>query len=385
MAIFDHARRLVSIYRLRRLAKVGHDVVVRGSLWIRGGGRLEISDRVVLDAATAPIELHVSAGAVISIGDDVYIGGGTSIEAQEAVTIGACCRVGRFSKIIDNHFHSAAGNRNERPPSAPVVIEEDVDLGPRSILLPGAHVGHGTRIVARSVLTRRVPPGSLVSGFPAVVCPLPEHERKDRTGGAARERDGTVTRLGGLAHDARLVFDRMRSSREHPWTSQVIARLRALALFRECMTGEHLYAYGSVHVVAKGKVTLGSRVFFLGGMIPAEIKCLRGGELSIGAESGINYGGSIEAHQRVSIGRRCMIASMVTICDETAEGTAPIVIGDDVWVAHGAIIQPGAIVGNGAVVSAGSVVSGEVPPKFLALGNPARFLNLDLVRRRRSR
>jgi acetyltransferase-like isoleucine patch superfamily enzyme len=162
----------VSAYRLRSRAEGGRDVVVRGGLWIRGPGRIEIGERVVLDGATAPIELHVGPGAVIVLGDDVYIGGGTSIEAQRAVTIGARTRVGRFSKIIDNHFHNAAGKRNERPPSGPAVIEEDVELGPRAILLPGAHVGKGTRVVAGSVITRRVPPFSLVSGVPAVTRPL---------------------------------------------------------------------------------------------------------------------------------------------------------------------------------------------------------------------
>jgi serine acetyltransferase len=162
----------LSAGHLRRRAQVGRDVVVRGGLWIRGPGRIEIGDRVVLDGATAPIELHVGPGAVITLGDDVYIGGGTSIEAQKAVTIGQKSRVGRFVKIIDNHFHNAAGKRNERPPSIAVVIEDDVELGPRAILLPGAHVGRGTRVVAGSVVTRRVPPYSLVSGVPAILRPL---------------------------------------------------------------------------------------------------------------------------------------------------------------------------------------------------------------------
>jgi maltose O-acetyltransferase len=194
-----------------------------------------------------------------------------------------------------------------------------------------------------------------------------------------------VSLFGRLNRDARFVFDRVRSNRRPPLRLQAMARLRALALFRGCRSGEAVYAYGPVHVVAEGEVTLGARVFFLGGMIPTEIKCFAGGELSIGAQSGFNYGGSIEAHRQVKIGSRCMIGSMVTICDHTADGQAPIVIGDDVWIAHGATIQPGALVGNGSVVSAGSVVSGEIPPFSLALGNPARALKLDLVRGRNSR
>ena len=185
-----------------------------------------------------------------------------------------------------------------------------------------------------------------------------------------------------LHRDARFVYDRMRSDGGAPLATQAMARLRALTTFRECVVGARIYAYGPVRVVAEGSVILGSRVFFLGGMIPTEIKCFAGGVLRIDDDSGFNYGAAIEAHQRIDIGKRCMIASMVTICDSTADGTAPIVIGDGVWIAHGATIQPGAVIGNGSVVSAGSVVSGEIPPQSLALGNPARALKLDVVRTR---
>jgi maltose O-acetyltransferase len=188
-----------------------------------------------------------------------------------------------------------------------------------------------------------------------------------------------------LYGEARFVYDRMRSDRGAPLATQALARLRALAAFRACVVGERIYAYGPVRVVAEGSVILGSRVFFLGGMIPTEVKCFAGATLTIGDESGFNYGASIEAHKHVSIGHHCMIASMVTICDSTADGTAPIVIGDNVWIAHGATIQPGAVIGNGSVVSAGSVVAGEIPPQSLALGNPARAMKLDAVRARVSR
>jgi acetyltransferase-like isoleucine patch superfamily enzyme len=70
----------------------------------------------------------------------------------------------------------------------------------------------------------------------------------------------------------------------------------------------------------------------------------------------------------------------VRLCDRTADGEVrPIVLGDDVWVAHGAIIGPGVTIGEGSVVAAGSVVLSDVPPRSLAIGNPARAVSLDLV------
>ena len=148
--------------------------------------------------------------------------------------------------------------------------------------------------------------------------------------------------------------------------------LRARWLFRRCERGELVNALGPVRVVALGRVSLGARVQFWRGMIPQELVCAEDAELSVGAFSGFNYGVSIHAARSVRIGERCLFGSMVFVHDSDRERTAPIVIEDDVWIAHGAIVEPGVTIGRGSVVSAGSVVGADVPPDSLAVGNPAR-------------
>ena len=49
----------------------------------------------------------------------------------------------------------------------------------------------------------------------------------------------------------------------------------------------------------------------------------------------------------------------------------PVVIGNDVWIGHGAKILSGVTVGDGAVVGASSVVACNVPPYGVVSGNPA--------------
>lgn len=161
--------RLADERKLRFCRSVGRDVRVVGTIWIHGGGDVYIGDRVFLNASNAPIELFATKGAEIRIADDVIIGGGTSIEAQRSILVCARTNVGSFCKFIDTHFHALTGNRMERQAPKNVIIEEDVEIGPRAILLAGAHVGRRTVVGPGSVVTRRIPPNVTVGGLPTTV------------------------------------------------------------------------------------------------------------------------------------------------------------------------------------------------------------------------
>jgi len=161
--VLDWLRTRLKLWRCRR---VGAGARALGSIWVHGAGRTILGANVLLDGRLAPIELHAAAGALIELGDDVTVHGGTSIEAVDSVTVGAGCVLAPFVKIIDNNFHSLRGDRNRRPPSRPVVVEDQVSIGERAIILPGAHLQAGARIAARTVISQRVPRGALVEGNP---------------------------------------------------------------------------------------------------------------------------------------------------------------------------------------------------------------------------
>ncbi len=62
----------------------------------------------------------------------MYINYGCSIGATLSVSIGDNCSIGSHSIIMDNDFHRIEPERrNELPPSAPIVLENDVWLGVR--------------------------------------------------------------------------------------------------------------------------------------------------------------------------------------------------------------------------------------------------------------
>lgn len=54
--------------------------------------------------------------------------------------------------------------------------------------------------------------------------------------------------------------------------------------------------------------------------------------------------------------------------------TAPVRIGDNVWIGGGAVILPGVTIGDNVVIGAGSVVTKDIPDNVIAYGNPCRVV-----------
>lgn len=344
----------VTRMKLRGCASVGSSISVAGRVWVHGGGHVHLGDGVVLDARAAPIELCAHPGAEIRIGPAVRIEGGASIEAVSHIEIEAEAKLGSFCKVLDNHLHQLdSAHRHRRPPSHPVVVEQRAEVGARAILLPGARIGRGAVVPRGAVISRGfgVPPSRRICGS--------EHEEVS----AARPAQSD----GGDA-SAQFVAAKIRAG---------MRILRALWYLRHCQCGARVRASGRVRVLNQGTIRVGDRTVFVGGMIPTELICRPGGRIEIGPSSLLNYAVSVEAWDCVQIGSRTMFGSLVRMSDRANGRAGPIVIGDDVWVAHGAVIEPGVTIGSRSVIGAGSVVSSDVPPDSLALGNPARCMRLD--------
>lgn len=151
---------------LWRCAAVGRDVQVRGRVWIHGGGEVVLGDRVVLDGGDVGVELHAEPDGTIVVGDDVVLRPGASVEAQDLVVIGDRCELGRFARVMDNHFHPVTGDRHVRPASQAVRLGAGVVLGDRAVVLPGAELGDGVRLAADTVVGRKVGAGQHLAGVP---------------------------------------------------------------------------------------------------------------------------------------------------------------------------------------------------------------------------
>jgi maltose O-acetyltransferase len=104
------------------------------------------------------------------VGDDVHVDQGASIGVTDRVTIGDGCRIGPHVQIMDNNFHRLeVERRDEFPESRPVTIGNDVRIGAMALILPGATIGNGCVIAARSVVSGSIPARSMAIGVPAAV------------------------------------------------------------------------------------------------------------------------------------------------------------------------------------------------------------------------
>jgi galactoside O-acetyltransferase len=63
--------------------------------------------------------------------------------------------------------HIEPQRRDLKPSAQPVIIEDDVWIGTRAVILPGVRIGYGSVIAAGSVVTKDVPPMTVVAGIPA--------------------------------------------------------------------------------------------------------------------------------------------------------------------------------------------------------------------------
>ncbi|WEO77983.1 acyltransferase [Cryobacterium sp. SO2] len=128
--------------------------------------------------ARGPVVLRtLNANAVIRIGDDTGLTSATVSSAQQ-ISIGARVLIGAGVLITDSDHHvvlppSTVSRRYLGPPtpreSDRVLIENDVFLGARSIVLKGVTIGEGSVIGAGSVVASSIPPWSIAAGNPCRV------------------------------------------------------------------------------------------------------------------------------------------------------------------------------------------------------------------------
>lgn len=107
-------------------------------------------------------------GSHISIGDCTYINFNLTVLDEAPVTIGSHVFIGPGCSLLTAVHPLDAQERNKGTEKAlPITIGDSVWLGGNVTVLPGVTIGEGAVVGAGSVVTRDVPPRTVVAGNPA--------------------------------------------------------------------------------------------------------------------------------------------------------------------------------------------------------------------------
>lgn len=149
--------------------------------------------------------------------------------------------------------------------------------------------------------------------------------------------------------------------------------------------GPRVRLWGHARVVNRGRMVVGARTRFDGTQASLELVSGPGGVLEIGDRTYINFGTSVVATERITIGEDCLIGPYCSVMDNSyhhldperrfeTPPSAPVTIGNNVWLGIRTIVLPGVSIGDDSVIGAGSVVSQDIPARSLAGGVPARII-----------
>jgi acetyltransferase-like isoleucine patch superfamily enzyme len=156
-------------------------------------------------------------------------------------------------------------------------------------------------------------------------------------------------------------------------SAQVFKKLKSKEP-RAVVFGDHVSVYAgcSFAIGENGKCTVGDFTLLNGAIVMAEDR------IDIGSHCLISWGVGIadsdfhplEPAQRL-VDAQALAPFLKDRPPRPQLKTAPVKIGDNVWIGMNAVILKGVTIGDNSVVAAGAVVTKNVPANMIVAGNPA--------------
>jgi len=156
-------------FRKGQFARCGDDCVFEAGVLVFHPENIELGTNVYVGHNAILKGYHKNT---MRIGDETWIGQQAFLHGAGGIVIGARVGIAPGVRILTS-FHAEAGRATPILSSpielAPVVIEDDCDLGVGAVVLPGVRIGKGAQIGAGAVVTEDVPAYSVAVGVPAKV------------------------------------------------------------------------------------------------------------------------------------------------------------------------------------------------------------------------
>ena len=168
----------VAVRRKTKLSVKRNSFVASHKLVRAGGGSISIGANSYF-AGTMRFD---RPDASLEVGDDSFVGASLFVSA-DAIRIGSHVQISWGVTVVDHNSHSLDWCRRKGEATAwlsghkdwtdvaiaPVTIEDYVWIGFGATVLKGVKISEGAIVAANSVVTRDVPPYTVVAGNPAVV------------------------------------------------------------------------------------------------------------------------------------------------------------------------------------------------------------------------
>ncbi len=112
----------------------------------------------------------------LKIGSHCCFGAYNHITCANKIIIGDYCLTGKWVTITDNSHGNTDWDSLQIPPikrpitsKGAVVVGNNVWIGDKTTILPGVTIGDGVVVAANAVVTKDIPPYSVVGGNPAKI------------------------------------------------------------------------------------------------------------------------------------------------------------------------------------------------------------------------
>jgi acetyltransferase-like isoleucine patch superfamily enzyme len=150
-----------------KLKQYGKNVVIEDGVRIFHPENISLGNNVYIGHDTILKGYYKNE---VIIKDNVWIGQGCFFHGAGGLVIGSAVGIGPHVKI-----HTA--RHQDQGKNAPilfqslefeaVIIEDDVNIGIGSMIMPGIVIRQGTMVGANAVVTKSFPPYSVIAGVPA--------------------------------------------------------------------------------------------------------------------------------------------------------------------------------------------------------------------------
>jgi acetyltransferase-like isoleucine patch superfamily enzyme len=155
------------VFAADQLASLGEDCIIEAEVLVFHPENVHLGHRVYIGHRTMLKGYYRNE---MRIGDETWIGQNCFLHSAGGIFIGARVGVGPGVMMLTS-THQELG-RSSAPlgsplEAAPIHVEDEVNVGVGSIIMPGVRIGRGAKIGAGSVVTHDVDAYAVVAGAPA--------------------------------------------------------------------------------------------------------------------------------------------------------------------------------------------------------------------------